>query len=314
MFRVLNTLDLSGCPEVLDYFDGVATVETVDPSYPAVLDRIADADAYLAALAVRVDKDMIERASQLRVIGSPATGTDHLDLEAISDAGIPCFDIATEYALLNGFTATSELAFGLILMLARHIREATASASRGVWARESYAGFQLAGKKLGVLGMGRLGKISTTIAHGFGMEVLAHDPVHCDIRGVEWVEFDALFARSDIVSVHVHLRPETRHLVDARALSLMQGHALLINTSRGGVVDEEALLRALQDRQIGGAGLDVIDGEWESSLDDHPLIKYSRSAQNLVITPHMGGATAESIFGARDFMARKVADFLRGQV
>lgn len=311
MFRVLNSLDLSGCPEVVDYFGGIATVENVEADYAAVSKRISDADAYLAALSVAVDRQLIAKAGNLKVIGSPATGTDHLDLDAINGAGIECFDIATEYDLLRGFTATSELAFGLILTLGRKLVAAVDAARQGDWARERFTGFQLYGKTLGILGMGRLGRISAQIGSGFGMRVLAYDPKRSEIEGVEWTDFESLFRQADVLTIHVHLREETRHLVNEQAFSLMKPSALLINTSRGGLIDEAALLRALQSGQIGGAGLDVIDGEWAPSLEFHPLIHYARGASNLVITPHIGGATDESICGARDFMANKVANFLR---
>jgi D-3-phosphoglycerate dehydrogenase / 2-oxoglutarate reductase len=311
MLRVLNTLKLEGCPQAIEAFAGIATVETVNADYGAVLERIGEADAYLAALSVKVDRGLLERAGRLKVIGSPATGTDHLDLPAIRAAGITCFDIARELELLRGFTATSELAFALILMLNRRLLEATAAARGGDWARERFTGFQLSGKVLGILGMGRLGRITARIGAGFGMRILAHDIRPDGEPGTQWTDLETLCRQADVLSVHVHLTEATRGLVGERELSLMKPTALLINTSRGGIVDEAALLRALQSGRIAGAGLDVIDGEWRTDLDAHPLIRHARDASNLVITPHIGGATVESIYGARIFMARKVAEFLR---
>lgn len=311
MFNIVNTLDLSSCPEALQLLESVGKVETVPARREEVLTLIDRADAYLSSLSVKVDAEMIRSAKRLKVIGSPATGTDHLDLAAIEKAGITCFNISKEHDLLRGFTATSELAFGLILALNRHLIKATDAASHGVWAREKFSGFQLFGKTLGVLGMGRLGKISARIANGFGMRVLAYDPVQSVTENVEWTDFDSLFRQSDILTIHVHLTKETHGLVDARALSLMKPTALLINTSRGGVVDESDLLEALQTGRILGAGLDVITGEWSVELADHALLRYSRDNSNLIITPHIGGATKESIYGARVFMAKKVAKFLR---
>jgi D-3-phosphoglycerate dehydrogenase len=310
-FKVLNTLDLAGSPEAVAAFDGLAQLDTLPWDYEAVRGAIGGYDAYLASTSVRVDEGILENATKLKVIGSPATGTDHLDMAAINRRGIPCFNIAKEMDLLRSFSATSELAFGLLLALNRKIDQAVAATRAGDWARERFTGIQLLGKTLGILGLGRLGTISARIGQGFGMNVIARDILPVSAPGVEMVSFDELFQRADVLTIHVHLNDTTRGLVDRRALSLMKPGAFLINTSRGGLVDEAALLDALQEKRIAGAGLDVIDGEWMDDILDHPLVQYSRQNENLLITPHIGGATVESIYGARVFMARKVADFLR---
>lgn len=311
MFKVLNTLDLSGCPEAVAAFDGIATVDTLPWDYDAVLEVIGEYDAYLASTSVRVDAAMVARGKKLKVIGSPATGTDHLDIKAIDAAGIPRFDIARELDLLRSFSATSELGFTLLLGLNRKLCQAAAAVNSGDWARERFTGFQLLGKTLGILGLGRLGTISARIGQGFGMRVIAHDVRDVSVEGVDMVDFDTLFRQADVVTIHVHLRDDTRHLVDRRALGLMKPNAILINTSRGGLIDEAALLSALQENRIAGAGLDVIDGEWMDDILQHPLVQYARDHDNLLIVPHIGGATTESIYGARVFMARKVAEFLK---
>lgn len=310
-YRVLNTLDMSRCPEAFEPFSGIATVDTLPWDYNAVADCIGNYDAYLASTSVRVDAALLARATRLKVIGSPSTGTDHMDMAAIRAAGITCYDISKELDLLRGFTATSEHAFALLLALNRKICQSTAAAASGDWARERYTGFQLLNKTLGVLGLGRLGTISSRIGQGFGMKVIAHDVRAVRVDGVEMVDFDTLFRQADVVTMHVHLRPETRNLVNARAIGLMKPNAILINTSRGGLVEEQALLEALQSGRIAGAGLDIVDGEWNDDIRQHPLIRYARDHDNLLITPHIGGATHESIYGARIFMARKVAEHLR---
>ncbi|MGH7003865.1 MAG: 2-hydroxyacid dehydrogenase, partial [Alphaproteobacteria bacterium] len=211
--------------------------------------------------------------------------------------------------------ATAELAFGLVLALDRRLKPAFAAADRGDWARERFTGFQLFGKTLGVLGLGRLGGISVRIGQGFGMRVIAHDVRPVSMAGVEMVDLVTLLSRADVLTIHVHLTPETEGLVDAAALARMKRSAILINTSRGRIVDEAALADALRRGIIAGAGLDVIDGEWLSDEERmrHPLVVHARNHDNLVISPHIGGATVESIYGARVFMARKVADWLLSQ-
>lgn len=312
-YRILCTLDISGAPEAQSAFAGIGDLVCLPAERPLVLPAMRDVDAYLASASVRIDAEFLDHAPQLRVIGSPSTGTDHMDLDEIARRGIVCFDIAREYDLINGFTATSELAFGLLLALNRKIVPAQAQAKQGIWARERFTGFQLRGKTLGILGLGRLGRISARIGQGFGMSVIAHDIAAVSADGVEMVSFDDLFRRADVVTIHIHLNDKTDGLVNRDVLARMKPTAILLNTSRGRIVDEAALLDALRSGQLAGAGLDVIDGEWltQAELAAHPLIAYSRENENLLIMPHIGGSTTESIYGARVFMARKVADFLK---
>ena len=311
---IVNSLDLSGAPEAVAALEAAGKLVSLPAERERVLPAIGAAHAYLASASVIIDDEFLGAAPNLKVIGSPSTGTDHMDLDAIDRRGITRFDIAREYELINGFTATSELAFALLLAVNRRLKPAVAAAEGGDWARERYTGFQLSGKKLGILGLGRLGSISARIGRGFGMSVIAHDSAPVSAPGVEMVDFDTLLSRSDVLTIHVHLTPETEGLIGTAALSRMKQGAILVNTSRGRIVDEAALLDALRDGQIAGAGLDVIDGEWLSDVERarHPLLAHAREHDNLVITPHIGGATVESIYGARVFMARKVARFLSG--
>lgn len=310
-YRILNTLDLEGCPEAINAFDGIGTVDSVGWDAETVRATIGEYDAYLASTSVQIDETVLSQATRLKVIGSPSTGTDHLDLNAIRAAKIECFDISKEFDLINSFSATSELAFTLLLGLNRQLIEAVQATRSGDWARERFTGFQLLGKTLGILGLGRLGTISARIGNGFGMRVIAHDVRNVSAPNVMLVDYETLFREADVLTIHVHLRPETRGIVSREALSLMKPTAILLNTSRGGLVDENALLAALQAGRLAGAGLDVIDGEWLDDITEHPLVQYARENENLLITPHIGGATNESIYDARIFMANKVADYLR---
>ena len=310
-WHVLNTLDLSGAPEAEAALEAVGTLVTLPAERAAVLPRLAEFDAYLASASVRIDESFLKRSGRLKVIGSPSTGTDHMDLPLIRSAGIEVFDIAREHELINGFSATAELAFGLLLALVRRLSPAFDAAAAGDWARERFTGFQLLGKTLGILGLGRLGRISTRIGQGFGMTVIAHDIAAVAAAAVTMVDRDTLLAEADVLSIHVHLTDRTRGMIGAAEIARMKPSAILLNTSRGAVVDEAALLEALHRGAIAGAGLDVVDGEWLDDLRAHPLIAYARDHDNLLITPHIGGATTESIYGARVFMARKLADYIR---
>lgn len=309
---ILNTTDLSDAPEAVAALREVGELDQLPPERSTVLGAIGNYDAYVASAEVRIDEEFMARAKRLKVIGTPSTGTDHMDLEAIRSRDVVVYDIAKEYELIRNFTATSELVFGLLISLVRRLPRAFAAAQRGDWARERLKGVQLQGKTFGILGLGRLGRVSARIAGGLAMRVIACDADHVCAEDVEMVDLDTLLAESDVLSIHIHLTESTRGLIGREQLAKMKVGAILINTSRGAIVDEAALLEFLENGHLGGAGLDVVEGEWREDLRDHPLIAYARNHENLLITPHIGGCTHESIRGARIFIARKLAQHLRG--
>ena len=309
--RVLCTVDMSLARDGLAPLEAVANVDNLPPDRKAVLERIGVCDAYYGHTDVLVDPELLDRAERLRVVASPTTGTDHIDTEALRERGIKLLALTREYELLDTFTATAECAWGLLLSCLRRIPAAFDSARQGKWwVRELFVGRQLSGKTLGVLGIGRLGHMTVEYGKAFRMRVIGSDPKPFKVSQVERVPFDTLLRESDVISVHVHLRPETRHLLSRDAFQKMKDGVIIINTSRGGLIDEQALLDGLNSGKVSAAGLDVIDGEWMEDISKHPLIQYARSHDNLVITPHIGGCTIQSVVGARIFMAKKLADYL----
>ena len=241
--------------------------------------RLRDADALLCLVTDRIDAGIIERAPKLRAIANMAVGTDNIDLEAAAARGIPVGntpDVLTD--------ATADLAFALLLALARRIvpgAEMVRSGRWRTWEPAADLGADLAGAVLGVVGWGRIGQAVARRAEGFGMEI-----VHSSRSS--GVPLDELLKRADFVSLHTPLTPETRGLIDAGALARMKPSALLINTSRGGVVDQDALRTALHEGTIAGAALDVTDPEPLPA--DHPLL----DAPNLLVVPHVGSATVRT--------------------
>ena len=311
MLKILNTLDISGIPEVHKIFNNHQLIN-VKADRGLAIKEIVDADAYLASAAIQIDEGFLKQANKLKIIGSPSTGTDHMDLNLIKKKGIICYDISKELDLINSFTATSELAFTLLLSLVRKIIPASQDANNGIWAREKYSGTQLLNKTFGIVGLGRLGKISAKIANGFGMSVIAYDTNKKSVHGVKMVGLEDLARESDFISIHVHLNTSTENLINLNIFNKMKKSAIIINTSRGKIINEKDLIIALNANVISGACLDVIDGEWltKKELYNHPLVKYSRTHNNLLLSPHIGGATQESIYGARLFMAKKIASAL----
>ena len=195
-----------------------------------------------------------------------------------------------------------------MLNLFRKIIPASKDTLKGVWAREKYSGHQLYGKTIGILGMGRLGKISANIASGFNMKILAHDIIKKKINNVKMVSLKKLFKSADIVCVHIHLTKKTEGMINKKLIQLMKKSSIIINTSRGAIINESDLIYALKKKLIAGAGLDVINGEWQSKSEllKHKLIKFAKKNNNLLIVPHIGGSTFESISGARRFVCNKL--------
>lgn len=212
-----------------------------------------------------------------------------------------------ETDFLTTVTATAEHTVGLLLALIRQIPTAHRSVLDGAWKRDLFRGRELHGRTAGIIGVGRLGRMVARYLAAFGMRVVGYD-VRADMR-VEHVQFlpemnDVLRA-SDVVSLHVPYSLETRHLIRAEHFRLMRPGAVLINTSRGGVIDDNALLEALIGNVIGGAALDVIDGEPQIDAH-HPLVRYAQLHPNLVLTPHLGGNTYDSFSKTEDFIANRV--------
>ena len=305
---LLSSVDLDALPDIVKKLKKKCTLKFSKNSREKTIKLLSNADYYLASASIQVDKSFLSHCKKLKEIISPSTGTDHLDLKELKKRGIKITTIKNELKLLNTFTATSELAFGLMLNIQRKIIKASKSASSGYWAREFYAGTQLYDKTLGILGLGRLGSISAKIGKGFGMKILATDIKSKKISGVKMVDIKNLFKKSDIITIHIHLNNKTKNLINKNLLKLMKPHSILINTSRGGIINEKHLLEALKSKNIAGAGLDIVVGEWldQNKLKNHKLVSYSKKNSNLLIVPHIGGSTYESITGARRFVCNKI--------
>ena len=301
--------DLQTAGEVKTALDEVFDVTYAEPTEQALRKHLPDADAYYASLEIRFTKELLEQAPRLRAIATPSTGTDHLDLLAAAERNVAVLSLKDDRQLLDRITATAELAWGLLLACVRQIPAASRSAEKGVWGRDLFRGHQIAYKTLGIVGCGRLGTIVAQYARAFRMEVLGHDP-HVDaVPGIEMVGFQELLRRADVVSLHVHLTEDTRGLIGSDELATMKPGAVLINTSRGAVIDEEALLQSIESGHLGGAGLDIIDGEWRDDLESYPVLANARTRDNLIVTPHIGGVTYESQAAAFMATAKKLIDF-----
>ncbi len=279
----------------------------------ALLDALSDVDVLIVRLAHQIDAEVLDAAPRLRAIVSATTGLDHIDLQAAEARGVAVLSLRGETEFLRSIPATAEHTWALLLALVRHIPQAFASVLAGEWDRDRFKGHDLAGKRLGILGLGRIGEKIARYGRVFGMQVAAYDPYRAD-----WPDGVArratmadLLADSEVLSVHVPLNASTVRLLGADELRQLPRGALLVNTARGQVLDEAALLDALESGHLGGAALDVLWNE-RSGAAESPLAAYARAHDNLLITPHIGGATYESMAATEIFMARKLRRFLQG--
>lgn len=282
---------------------------TVDLAYdldPAgLLERIGEYDGLIVRSGTKVTADVIQASRKLKVIGRAGTGVDNIDLRAATQAGVLVVNAPTANC-----RAAAEHAVALMFALARRIARADASVRHGEWKRRQFMGVQIAGKVLGLVGLGRVGSEVVRRTKGLGMTVLAYDPYLSTERarglGVELANLDDLLGQADFVSMHTPLTEETRGLIGAREFALMKPTAYLINCARGPVVDEDALLEALGQGQIAGAGLDVFAQEPPS---ESPLLHNP----NVVLTPHLGASTEEAQVEVAREVTRDVLDGLLGR-
>ena len=286
--------DITHAPKAKAVLESAFQVRYIEPTEAALAKAIVGADAYFASLFVRLSGDLMKLSPSLKAISTASTGLDHIDLEYAAQEGVAVLCLKEDREFLDKITATAELAWALVLATSRHLPAAVNAAKQGRWARDEYRGHQIAYKTLGILGCGRLGNIVAQYGRAFRMNVIGYDTSSVEIEGVTKVSYDELLAQSDILSVHIHLNEENRGFVDKKAIAKMKKGAVLINTSRGAIVDEAALIDALESGHLSAAGVDVIDGEWQKDLLNHPMIDYTRRNDNLVITPHIGGVTYES--------------------
>jgi glyoxylate reductase len=261
---------------LVDAHDVEVWPHRLPPTPGELREHVAGAEGLLSLLTDTVDRALLDAAPELRAISNYAVGTDNVDLDAATERGIPVGhtpDVLTD--------ATADLALALLLALARRLPEGERDVREGQWVTWEPArnlGAEVTGATLGIIGFGRIGRAVARRAEGFGMEILHTGDV----------ELEELLERSDFVTLHCPLTPETRHLIDADALARMKPTALLVNTARGPIVDPAALERALHERAIAGAALDVT--EPEPLPADHPLLQ----APNLLVVPHIGSATVRT--------------------
>jgi D-3-phosphoglycerate dehydrogenase / 2-oxoglutarate reductase len=275
-------------------------------------------DILVVGLGLTINKAIIEKAKKIKMIATATTGLDHIDVDYARKKGIEILSLRGENEFLDTITGTAELAFGLLIDLSRRIPAGFESVKNYKWDREKFRGHSLYGKTLGIVGLGRLGKWLARYGQTFNMKVIAYDPkvnretfkkLHC-----QKVDFKTLLKSSDFISIHVHLNSETENMFNRSIFDKMKPSTYLINTSRGKVVNEADLLKALKNKKIAGYATDVLADELKfanQGFSKHPLVEYAKSHDNLIIVPHLGGMTYESREATDMFITKKIVKFLK---
>ncbi|MCX8184926.1 MAG: glyoxylate reductase [Sulfolobales archaeon] len=285
------------------------------PPYEVLLGKAREVEALVSLLTDRIDCRLLQSSPRLRIVAQYAVGFDNIDINCATKLGI--YVTNTPGVLTE---STAELTWALILAVSRRIVESDVFVRWGEWYRSSTAwhpkmmlGFELMGKTLGVVGLGRIGRRVAEIGvRGFGMKVVYYDVVRNYEAereiGAEFRELRDLLREADIVTIHVPLTPQTKHVINEDYLRLMKKTAILVNTARGAVVDTNALVKALREGWIAGAGIDVF--EEEPLSPNHPLT----ALKNAVLVPHIGSATYEARYSMADAVADNLIAFYEGKL
>ena len=272
-----------------------------------ISEKIENFDVVIVRSRTKLTKDLIEKASKCKIIARVGVGLDNIDQNSAKEKGIRVIN-----AVEGAMNAVAELVIGLMLSLAREIPRADREVRNGNWIKKELMGTELRGKYLGIVGLGNIGKRLGRLAKALNMNIIGFDVVPIDEEftkevGLMKTDLDTLLASSDYVSLHVPLLDSTKHMINSTKMESMKNTARIINTSRGGVIDEEALYDALKNGQLGGAALDVFEVEPATSNKLATL-------PNFISTPHMGAQTKEAQSLAANVIAEKIIQILRGVI
>jgi D-3-phosphoglycerate dehydrogenase len=280
---------------------------TYEPEITAdqILEKIENFEVIIVRSRTKITKDMIEKANKCQIIARVGVGLDNIDQAAAKEKNIRVIN-----AVEGAMNAVAELVIGLMLSLAREIPRADREVRNGNWIKKELMGTELRGKYLGIVGLGNIGKRLGRLARALNMNIIGYDVVPIDEEfssevGLMKADLGTLLSSSDYVSLHVPLLDSTKHLINAEKMSTMKNTSRIINTSRGGVIDEEALYEFLKDGKLGGAALDVFEVEPATS-------NKLASLPNFISTPHMGAQTKEAQSLAANVIAEKIIQILRG--
>lgn len=287
---------ISGVVKILDQIGDVTYLD--DPTPEEVIDLVAPYHAIFTnpnKSKVFIGKDILDAALNLQVICTASTGTNHIDKSYTKKINMPILSLTEERDIINKISSTAEHAFALTLAGLRHVVRGHNSVLEGEWDYTKYIGRQMNALTIGIIGFGRLGSMYASFCKAFGARVIIYDP-YKDIQNISYEQVDnlnELFANSDVISMHVHVTSETIKMINHDVLALMKTDALLVNTSRGDIVDEDHLVNFLKENPYSHIATDVLADEIRNRHLS-PLLKHSFESNQVTITPHIGGMTREA--------------------
>lgn len=285
-------------------------VERSEPD-DSLLTKFESADVFMdASMKVRIPARTIEKAANLKLIVTATTGADHIDQKALIARNIPILTLAGQREFLRGLSAAAEHSWLLLLATGRKLRSAIHHVEKNGWDRVQFPGIMIRNKTLGVIGMGRIGSLMSRYAKAFEMNVVGYDPLTKEFsHDAVPVTLDELLAKSDIVTIHIPRNDETKNFFGAEKISKMKKGAILINTSGGSIIDEEALVKALKEGRVAGVGVDVLNTEPKN--EESPLWRYAKDHENVIITPHIGGFCPEAVGLSIRFSGTRIVSYFK---
>jgi D-3-phosphoglycerate dehydrogenase / 2-oxoglutarate reductase len=313
--KILNIEPLRYDEQTRALLEDIGTVDYINILENEELQKVVTQKPYeimFVKLGLSIDERIMDSMPALKYIVTPTTGLNHIDLLVAAAKGTEVISLKGETEFLNTVKSTAEHMWMLLLSLIRKLPQAFDDVKNYNWRREPFLGSEIGGKTLGIIGYGRLGKIVANYGLAFGAKVIVNDTDEQKLidlpDGINAVTLADLLQRSDIISIHIPSNKANNKIINNHLVSQMKKNMLLINTSRGEVVEEIAILDALNNKHLGGYATDVLDGDssWEGGISGiHPLVEYAKQHNNLIITPHIGGYALESINSTRSFISKK---------
>jgi D-3-phosphoglycerate dehydrogenase len=300
---IAETSDFS--ENAINALEQFAGVDLKDIEYNELAEAFNKYDVFWFRLGFKLTSELILQATQCKYIICPVTGLDHIDLDACKQKGITVISLKGETEFLKKVRATAELTLGLSLALLRNIPQAVYHTRDSKWNRTLFKGVEIFEKNIGILGFGRLGQITASYFSAMGAKIYVYDikPTQSETYHVV-NSMDELFRICDLVSVHVNLTTENKHLIGRNQFNEMKKGSYFVNTSRGQLVNSLDLIQAIEEGQLAGAAVDVIENEFDFKQDE--LLKFSSKNPRLIITPHIGGNTYESFSKTELYMVEKL--------
>ncbi len=295
--KILCTVPLKDFPETCEIMNRNNFVTYLEyPNYNDVLRIINNFDGLFPNAKMSIDKKLIDNASKLKVISMPGMGTDHIDMKYCSEKGVKVFSLSDAKDFMSTIPSTAEYTVGLILSLLKKYHHSMKSVVEdNLWLTSKFRGFNLKNKIVGIIGYGVIGKQVSNMLKVFDAKVIVNDPyLNNSDYNINFVTIETLLKNSEIITVHVPLNDETKNLIDRNNFSLMN-QTYFINASRGGVIDDSALIWALEAGKVKAAALDVLTDESNLNFESNVLIQYAKNNDNLIITPHCAGSSFDGL-------------------